>query len=134
MYAWCPKHQHEVINPLVTAWKRKNDSSPLSRGNAFFLFHACVISFSCQGLLGVSANLIVFFLFIYFFLFKFNFKFFYQFIRSLQTQRPFVRDTPRNWQFFLIKNKCNPQFLLCFRRSKINSTKYVKRFVRLLAG
>ena len=46
---------------------------------AFFLY-ACVISFSCQGPLGVSAN------FKFSFLFFIRFKFFYLFIRSLQVQ------------------------------------------------
>ena len=42
-----PRHaSNGVINPLITAWKQRNASSPLSRGMPFF-FYACVISFSC---------------------------------------------------------------------------------------
>ena len=37
--------QREIINPLVTAWKRKIISSPLSRGNAFFLLCMCHLLF-----------------------------------------------------------------------------------------
>ena len=48
-----------------------------------FFFYACVTPFSCQGPLGVSANLS--FLFLYFF-FLFDFRFFL-FIRSLQSHQ-----------------------------------------------
>ena len=42
-----PRHvSNDVIKTRVTAWKRKDGWSPLSRGCLFF-FYACVISFSC---------------------------------------------------------------------------------------
>ena len=73
------RRQNGVVGSTDTAWERKIISSPLSRGMAFF-FYACVISFSCYRPLGVSENLIVFFLFIYFFNLILNF---YLFNRSL---------------------------------------------------
>ena len=77
MYAWCPKHQHEVINPLVTAWKRKNLWSPLSRGNTFFLLRMRNLLF----LLETSGSFCKFnsFLFLIFNLIFNFFKFIYSF-------------------------------------------------------
>ena len=72
--AQTPDRKNGVVDSTVTAWKKKKACSPLSR-RCLFLY-ACIISFSCQGPLGVSA-----YLSFPFFLIKF--KFFYLFIHSL---------------------------------------------------
>ena len=66
------RQQNGVVGSTDTAWKRKISLLRLSKGKPFF-FYACVIPFSRYGYLGVSANLIVFFLFIYLFILKLNF-------------------------------------------------------------
>ena len=74
-----------IVNSPVTTWKRKSLLSLL--GGRFFLY-ACVVPFSCQGPLGVSANLIVFF----FFKFNLSLKNFLLFIYSFPTSlRSFCR-------------------------------------------
>ena len=52
--------------------KEKDNLFPFVKKMPFF-FYACIISFSCKGPLGVTANLIVFF---FFFFLNFNLKFF----------------------------------------------------------
>ena len=67
--------QHEVINPLVTAWKRKDNIVPFVKRKSFFLLRMCHLLF----LLETSGSFCKFnsFLFIYLSIFlKFNFRFF----------------------------------------------------------
>ena len=74
-----PRHQSAMMLSIRRSLpERERACTPLS-GGCFFLY-ACVVPFSRQGPLGVSTNLI------FFFLFFFNsFKFFYKFIYSFPT-------------------------------------------------
>ena len=76
MYAWCPDTPARNYQSAGHFLKERDNIVPFVK-RMTFLFYARVIPFSCQVLLGVSANLIIFFLFIY--LFIFYFKFFYSF-------------------------------------------------------
>ena len=86
-YAWCPDtHQQQCQN--AGHCLKEKDSLFLFVKRMPFFFYACVIPFSCQGPLGVSANLIFFFFFFFFFI---QFDFFYLFIYLFPTpsQIPF---------------------------------------------
>ena len=73
-----PKHQTgKMVLIQRSLPERERKPVPLCQEVAFFLY-ACVIRFSCEGPLGVSANLS----FPFFFLIQFNF---FKFIYSLPT-------------------------------------------------